>query len=150
MRSIRNWYEGRNAPTSGHSIQLAKVYPAVFRVLLDLVGRPDLWELCQAASQQLEVEKSEHTNRTCSPIYYEKNFVINVVLNPAVNGKFNQRQLWFLGLLQRHHKVKPDDIVSFWRVTLRTAQADIAGLVQAELIYLVGARKTGWYEVAHM
>jgi hypothetical protein len=116
------------------------------RMLLQLMDRPDLWEYCNVADAQPSVSNAVHTAAPRPPIYPERNFVINVTLHPAVTGKLNPRQLWFLGLLQRHHKIKADDIASTWNVSTRTAQADIAGLVAAGLVHLVGARKTGWYE----
>jgi hypothetical protein len=145
-RTIRNWYKGEHAPKTVHLLLLAKSLPSIMRMVLHLMERPDLWEYCKVGALQPAVSNTAHAAAALPPVYYERNFVINVTLHPAVTGKLNPRQLWFLGLLQCHHKIKPDDIASTWNVSTRTAQADIAGLVAAGLVHLVGSRKTGWYE----
>jgi hypothetical protein len=46
----------------------------------------------------------------------------------------NQRQLWFLGLVQQGYQVKAADIASFWGVSSRTAKYDMADLVRLRLV----------------
>lgn len=125
---------------------LAKIYPNVLRRMLEIIGRYDAWELC---TENDIPEKMESTFYKASneDIYSIKFVTINVVVDARIASQFNQRQLWFLGQLQRGNKVRAEDIVGTWQVSAITAKRDIAGIVDAGMIKFVGARKNGWYMV---
>ncbi len=144
LHSIRKWYQGHNAPKSAHLLMLAKIYPNVLRRMLEIIGRYDAWELC---TENDIPEKMESTFYKASneDIYSIKFVTINVVVDARIAGQFNQRQLWFLGQLQRGSKVRAEDIVMTWQISVITAKRDIAGLVDAGMIEFVGARKNGYY-----
>jgi Fic family protein len=70
-------------------------------------------------------------------------------LPSSLAALLNHRQLWFLGRLQQGWFPNAENIETTWRVSLRTAQRDIATLVDIGLVRFTGARKTGWYELAN-
>lgn len=144
LHSISKWYQGHNAPKSAHLLMLAKIYPSVLRRMLEIIGRYDAWELCTENDipEKMESTFYEPSKRD---VYSNRFVTINVVVDARVASQFNQRQLWFLGQLQRGSKVKAEDIVLTWHVILMTARRDIAGLMESGMIVFVGARKNGYY-----
>lgn len=146
-RTARNWYEGCNPPSSGHLLVLARSYPAILKMILQLAARSDLAALCT-----LEKEEPERT-----PADTEKGSVIgkdgaifctiNVTIGLSTASKLNQRQLWFLGMLQQGYVVKAEHIMSTWSVSLRTAKYDIAQLANDGIIRFSGTKKAGKYEI---
>lgn len=149
-RAIRNWYEGRNVPNSVHLLMLAQSSPNVLRVLLQLIGHGYMaefisWEFSPANRPLRGAGISNDAN-----IYGERFFTINVTLAPQTAAKLNQRQLWFFGLMQRGREARASDISDTWKVTMRTAKSDLAGLIKLELIRFVGARKNGMYVLGNL
>lgn len=144
-RAIRNWYEGRNAPNSLHLLMLARSSPNVLRVLLELIGHGYIneaicWEKISVNGLHYASGVSED-----AMIYGERLFTINVTTTREIAASLNQRQLWFLGLLQAGQEVKANDIVATWKVTLRCVKSDLAHLKKLGLIRFIGARKNGCY-----
>ena len=146
LRAIRDWYEGRKPPKSIHLLLLATHYQEVLLLVMKLIGRTDLWVAYQQYINSLNTDPGEPKNPLSETIYSARSCTINVTLNIESAGKLNQRQLWFLGLLQQGHKIKAADIMAVWKVSFRAAKYDVAGLADLELVRFVGARKTGYYE----
>jgi len=144
---VRKWYRGSNAPESVHLLELARIYPCVLRMILELIGRSDVWDACVRNSIPQKMQAEHSTGHLKRVVYYDKFVVIGVIVNLMIGCQLNQRQLWFLGRLQQGHKVKVDDISAVWRVHFRTAQRDITGLRRASLIRLAGVRREGCYEL---
>ena len=44
LRAIKNWYEARNAPSSGHLLLLARSSPSILKFILMQIGGEDLWD----------------------------------------------------------------------------------------------------------
>lgn len=147
LSTIKKWYEGRNPPNSCNLIQLARHSPSVLRVLMELVGKQEVWERYKSELSSINTSGDRSGNVPPPIIYPEESFGINVRIDFAVGNKLNARQLWFLGLLQNGHTMKAEHIAVTWQVTVRAGEADIAGLVKAKLIHFVGAKKTGRYEI---
>ncbi len=145
-RAIRNWYEARNAPNSVHLLLLARSSAHVLRILLELIERVDLAEFSERGFSEPEI--LDHTlKKILMPKFYsEKDFTIKVSVPPEVAYQLNQRQLWFLGILQQGLDARASDIASVWHVTTRTAKFDIAELIKLKLIRYIGSRKAGRYE----
>ena len=143
-RAIRNWYEARNAPNSMHLLLLAQASPEVFQALLVLLGRSDILEVLQ--SEKLAAEKIANLP-AISETHGEDYFTINVKISAALRCQLNHRQLWFLGLLQEGHNIRAAHISTCWGVTLRTARADIAQMIEQRLVRFRGNKKEGKYKV---
>lgn len=145
LRAIKNWYQGRNAPSSSHLLTLARSSPSILQIVLEQVGGADLRD----AFMLLEMGHNKGMDaktilKTASEIT-ENSFRIHVDISPAMAGKLNERQLWFLGILQQGQKLKTADIAAQWGVTDRSARGDVAALTELGLIRLAGSRKAGWY-----
>ncbi|NBX72839.1 MAG: hypothetical protein EBQ89_00915 [Alphaproteobacteria bacterium] len=126
LRAIKNWYEARNAPSSGHLLLLARSSPSILKFILQQIGGEDLWDAFQLLSHHAlatvpEPENDGFTDKTVS-----ENVPINVPLK-----SFNDRQRWFLILLKRKNKACAEDITGHFCVAIKTARRDIEGLKDA-------------------
>lgn len=68
----------------------------------------------------------------------------------TLRTSLNDRQVWFVGALERGEPVRADDIVRQFGCTIRTARRDLAALEQAGVVEFVGARKNGSYRVKEL
>jgi hypothetical protein len=145
LRAIKNWYEARNTPSSGHLLLLARSSPSILKFLLEQVGGEQLWDAFQRhGSRHQDMQLPQNATST-SEIYTDKFVSINVSIDPSVVGNLNQRQLWFIGRLQQNYPVKTEDISNAWQINPRTAWRDVGALVEMKIIQFTGAKKTGRY-----
>lgn len=143
LRAIKNWYEARNAPSSGHLLLLARSSPSILKFILMQIGGEDLWDAFRLLSSHDLASAPEPDMLVITDENDAKNVPINVPLKTL-----NERQRWFLILLRRKNKARAEDIAAHFDVSLKTAKRDIEGLKDVGKILFVGARKTGRYEVA--
>lgn len=144
-RAIRNWYEGVNAPNCGHLVALARHTPVIVEAFLGLVGYGEIWELYQEQTTLQDNSMRKGKAGSSGTKYSDKDVTIDITINRKTASRLNQRQLWFLGRLQRGDAPNADAIARTWGVTLRTARRDVAALGGMDLISFVGAKKTGCY-----
>ncbi len=145
LRAIKNWYEARNAPSSGHLLLLSRSSPALLKFILEQIGGGDLWDAFNLLGGRTDAGKAKNPNKE-REIYSAKSCTISSP--PGKEGRrLNHRQLWFLESLKEGKRSKADDIARAWKVSPRTAKYDIAELTDAGLIQFVGAKKTGRYKV---
>jgi hypothetical protein len=142
--TVRKWRSGCNSLCLGHFLLLAKVYPEVLQAMLDLVGH----ESVSVTPNQTVFDEPEAPKSTpLGKIYSAKYCTINFNLSLDIARRLNQRQLWFLGLLQQNQRINADDIAIVWDVSARMAKYDVETLLEQGLIRFRGAKKNGWYEV---
>ncbi|MDX2028568.1 MAG: DeoR family transcriptional regulator [Alphaproteobacteria bacterium] len=141
LRAIKNWYQARNTPSSGHLLLLARSSPSILKFILMQIGGEDLWDAFRLLSSHALATAPEPE----MPVYTDTSFTENVPINVPIKS-FNERQRWFLILLKRKNKARAEDIAAHFEVALKTAKRDIEGLKDAGKIRFVGARKTGRYE----
>ena len=142
LRAIKNWYEARNAPTSGHLLLLARSSPSILKFILEQIGGEDLWDAFQLLSHHDQTLAAEPQEEDFEAIFTDKNVPINVPLK-----SFNDRQRWFLILLKRKNRACAEDITEHFDVAIKTARRDIEGLKDAGKIRFIGAKRTGGYQI---
>lgn len=142
LRAIKNWYEARNAPSSGHLLLLARSSPSILKFILVQIGGEDLWDAFRLLSDHALASAPESE----IPVYSDNSVTKNVPINVPIKS-LNERQRWFLILLRRKSKARAEDISDHFSVALKTAKRDIDGLKDGGKIRFVGARKTGRYEI---
>ncbi|MEM7620748.1 MAG: hypothetical protein AAF228_09870 [Pseudomonadota bacterium] len=147
LKSINNWYQGYNAPNAGHLLMLAKSYPQVLKNVLEVIDRTDVWEFCLTENIPAKMYHKTGGYKQEASIYSVKYDPTNLITSLKIDIKLNNRQVWFIGELRIRKNLKANDIVKQWSVSNATAKRDIAGLVDANLIHFVGAKKNGHYEV---
>lgn len=145
--TISKWYRAMNAPKSAHLLILAANYPKVLRGLLFMIGREDIWRYCLLNNIPEKMVAGVDEGVEEKALYSDKFVRVDVVLNLEIAVQFNQRQLWFLGELQRGNSLQAREITRVWNRTLRTARRDIQKMVQYGAIEHCGAPKNGRYRL---
>lgn len=142
LRAIKNWYQARNTPSSGHLLLLARSSPSILKFILVQIGGEDLWDAFRLLSSHALASAPEPE----IPVYDVTNPAENVPINVPIKS-LNERQRWFLILLRRKNEASAEDIAGHFDVALKTARRDMEGLKEAGKIRFVGSRKTGSYEI---
>jgi len=145
LRTIKNWYSARHAPSASHLLALARMSKELLRVVLEEIGEQSLLGAYDLLKENPDPPESIPLNGSDVEFYSAKSCTINVTIDMGAAGRVNQRQLWFVGMLQQGQRIKAEDIAHTWGVSQRTAKYDVAGLMDNGLVEFIGARKTGWY-----
>lgn len=146
-RTVKNWYEAKNAPSAGRLLLLARTSPTLLKFILEQIGGGDLTDAFNLLEGHMAGVQKEKKLPRKMEIYSAVNCTINPTRSNGTGKKFNQRQIWFIEKMKRGENLRAEDIVYAWQVSLRTAKYDIAELMAAEIIEFRGAKKTGWYEL---
>ncbi len=142
LRAIKNWYEARNVPSSGHLLLLARSSPSILKFILTQIGGEDLWDAFRLLSHHELATMPEPE----IPNFGGKNPAQNVPINVPIKS-LNERQRWFLILLRRRGKASAEDIAFHFGVAIKTARRDIDGLKEVGKVSFTGAKKTGRYKI---
>jgi hypothetical protein len=142
LRAIKNWYEARNAPSSGHLLLLARSSPSILKFILEQIGGEDLWDAFQLLSHHAPAVASEPPETVYRDIFTDKN-----VRNHVPIKSLNERQRWFLILLKRNNQAAAQDISGHFNVAIKTAERDIMGLKSAGKIRFEGSKRMGRYQI---
>ena len=142
LRAIKNWYEARNAPSSGHLLLLARSSPSILKFILEQIGGEDLWDAFQLLSHHALTSAPEPEKADFKAKITDKNVRINVP-----RKSLNARQRWFLILLRRKNTASAEDIAGHFDVAIKTAERDLVGLKEAGKIRFVGSKRTGSYKI---
>jgi len=142
LRAIKNWYEARHAPSSGHLLLLARSSPSILKFVLEQIGGEDLWDAFQLLSPNNVAVAPEAEMAICSDCFISTNVPLNVPIK-----RLNERQRWFLMRLKNNKRSCAQDISIYWGVTIKTARRDIGGLKVKEKIRFTGSKRTGIYEL---
>jgi hypothetical protein len=146
-RAVRNWYEGRNAPSSSNIVLLARHMPAIIEVVLRLSGRENVWKAYELVTEHRNSLNGLPSDEVLEKYLADRNVDIKVHLSRSIAQDLNQRQLWFMSTLQQGIGLKADDIINLWKVSARTAWRDIAELENVGLIKFNGSKRHGNYVV---
>ena len=144
--TIKKWKNGLNPPRLRHFSLVLKHYPDARQFLLDLV----IHNMASKGDKiVLKIPRTDLVlqDTACAKFYGAKYCTISLSLPIRIAIELNQRQLWFLGLLQQGEHRKADYISATWQVSLRMAKYDVEDLIKQSLIRFKGAKKNGWYEV---
>lgn len=145
LRTIKNWYSAKNAPSSGHLLLLARSSPSILKFILTEIGGEDLKDAFLLLDRKSEDPENTAMHEQQQPVYGAKNCTIK---NPdAVSAleNLNRRQVWFLDELRAGRSARSKDICARWDVALRTAKADVTEMVTLRLLMFKGSKKTGRY-----
>lgn len=141
LRAIRNWYEGRHAPSSIHLLRLAKSSPQILQLVLRLIGGEELAD----AFSLLTVSGGSNAKASPKPNMEETYGEKNCTIDSEILENLNRRQRWFIDQLQAGRAVRPRDLCTRWQVSLRTAKADVAQMNKAGLVAYYGSKRAGAY-----
>ncbi len=137
LRTVKNWYEARNAPSAGHLLLLARSSAQILKFTLRQIGGDDLWNAFTLLSDVTLVTYAQQSSLTSEENSLKENVPINVPLN--------ERQRWFLLSLKKETNLSAKDIAKHFSVTIKTARRDINGLKTMHKISFIGSKRTGRY-----
>ena len=142
-RTVKNWYEGRRAPSLCNFISMAKTSSKLVKLFLQLSGYTDLADILCA---QIKVEKMG--GAAVEFEVYRINFdTIKMQNDLDIFQNLNQRQVRFYFQVRQSNKPTALDMTNFWNIGIATAKRDIAGLINSGLICFKGSRRNGYYIV---
>lgn len=138
LRTIKNWYEGRSAPSSSHFILLARCSPTIRKFLFSHIFGRDFWG---------DFELIQNVSLTANIAFSMNGYSVHnhVTINGTIT--LNERQKWFLLVLQNERNAAAKNIVEKWGVSFRTARRDIQGLKDDGRIEYRGSKKSGHYNI---
>lgn len=146
LRAARNWYDGENSPSLLHFVLLARNYPELVDLFLNLCQqRPDKSPV-RAAKRPVEGTPDPGESKPMLPPKTTDHVGNNVGNREGVEA-CNSRQLWFMLRLQEGATATAEALASCWRVSVRTAERDITQLRQHGLITYHGSKRTGHYSL---
>ena len=144
LRAARNWYDGENSPSLLHFVLLARNYPELVALFLDLCQRRS--EKSPASGTEQQPEGTQEP--VISKLRLSKMATGNVGNQDGI-GACNSRQLWFMLRLQEGATATAEALADCWRVSVRTAERDITALRQHGLITYHGSKRAGCYRLVH-
>lgn len=139
--SIKRWYTSKKAPSLGHFLILMRTYPVIFEMFLKASGHGYLI----AYIRPLAEDNAENSASLSAPEGDISDVPINIIDVPI--NFLNERQDWFLILLQDTNEGRAEHIAAEFGVSLKTARRDIEKLKEVGKIRFVGAKKTGRYKI---
>lgn len=143
-RTVKAWYEGRNMPSLLGYIHLARCYPELIELFLNQ---------CQLRSS-MSPPKPSKVSRSSAVSGAAKVFTTGVnaaenvgndVGNRVGTMDCNTRQLWFMLRIEEGAVATAEALADCWRVSIRTAERDIAELQKQKLVSYCGTRRRGQY-----
>ena len=141
LRTIKSWYEGQNAPSLFHFLQLCVDSPEFLAAILKVIGYGDL-------TQHIMLRDKHNTPLKAVPTIEVYSINFDAIKSPDVLDLVRQlgiRQVWFYSQLKKGRRYGVNDIVAFWEVGTATAKRDIADLVRLGLVRYVGSKRNGYY-----
>ncbi len=141
FRTVRNWYEGRCCPNLYSFITLAKAYPGLILLFLNLCNRSDLAILVSTYEKVIKT-KEDHPQVQIYKVDFD---ILNQEKNWEAILDINMRQIWFYEQLKEGQKISAKHLAHFGKVGIATARRDIQKLKNLGLVCFVGARKNGYY-----
>ncbi|HOO81390.1 MAG TPA: DeoR family transcriptional regulator [Alphaproteobacteria bacterium] len=137
FNTVKKWYEASTVPSLRHFLLLLECSSSLREfVLCYLFGEDILDDLALISS--VDQSRPVFENNTD---FEPKNVTINDTI------RLNERQKWFLLLLQNERKAAAKNIVEKWGVSFRTARRDIQGLKEDGRIEYCGSNKSGRYSI---
>ncbi|ESQ87915.1 hypothetical protein ABAC460_17135 [Asticcacaulis sp. AC460] len=149
ISTVTNWYQGKNVPGARYLLLLARSSPTILRFVLMQIGGELLLDAYGIfASRATPANASKIPNQM--PVFQARNVSKNGSMAPpnGFTSLFNQRQQWFISKLETDPNVTAADIVTYWKVGVRTAWRDIEILKRTRRIIFVGSKRSGQYRVA--
>ncbi len=139
--TIKKWYTGKKPPTTGHFMILVQKYPEALKAFLEASGHGYLI----AYIRPLTEDSAENSVSSSTAEEDIGDVPINIIDVPI--NFLNERQDWFLILLQDTNDGRAEHIAAEFGVSLKTARRDIEKLKEVGKIRFVGAKKTGRYKI---
>ena len=151
-RSAKHWMAAQHGPDTVFFLRLVATSPVIRAFVLGII------ESQQSALAEAGIVGSGrasfghgHREEIAAGRYWPNSDPINGPESGPVNGPItdglNERQRWILDRVACGLSARARDVAAHWRVSIKSARRDIAGLCACNLLHFVGARKNGRYHL---
>ena len=141
LKTIKNWYAGRNVPHLSHFLELCVSDQSFLHAILKQIGYGAL-----TGQRELWHPPKNQDNGTMAFEVYSIIFdTINSVETLDLIRKLNIRQLWFYGELKNGRSPGMSDLIHLWAVGEATAKRDLSDMAKLGIIHHTGSRRNGHY-----
>lgn len=153
-RTVKHWLSAQHGPDAVFFLRLVVSSPVIRAFVLGLIEGPasksssvhvDRFSLSAAREAYLAGEGIFGAMATDDRKDDPKGDPDHDPINDPEQVELNERQHWFLAQVAGGGRCAAKEIMTIWRVSLKTARRDIGGLQQARLLEYVGSRRKGRY-----
>ncbi|MBA4780879.1 MAG: hypothetical protein IPF48_14060 [Sphingomonadales bacterium] len=151
-RSAKHWMAAQHGPDTVFFLRLVATSPVIRAFVLGIIE----------SQQSSSAEASKigpgitsfgqgHREEMSAGRYWPNSDTINDPesgpVNDPITSGLNERQRWILDRVARGLSTRARDVAAHWRVSIKSARRDLAGLCACNLLHFVGARKNGRYHL---
>jgi hypothetical protein len=151
-RSAKHWMAGQHGPDTVFFLRLVATSPVIRAFVLGII------ESQQSSSAEAAIIGpgitsfgQGHREEMSAGRYWPNSDTINDPesgpVNDPITSGLNERQRWILDRVARGLSTRARDVAAHWRVSIKSARRDLAGLCACNLLHFVGARKNGRYHL---
>lgn len=153
-RTVKHWLSGQHGPDTVYFLRLVVSPPVIRAFVLGLIEGPasrrmpdpvDRYSLATAKDAYAAGEAVLDPSRPAGRKHDPEDDPDRDPVNGPETVELNDRQHWFLTQVAEGGRCGAADIVTTWKVSLKTARRDIRGLQQANLLVYVGSCRKGRY-----
>ncbi|MBK8274228.1 MAG: hypothetical protein IPK89_15740 [Sphingomonadales bacterium] len=151
-RSAKHWMAAQHGPDTVFFLRLVATSPVIRAFVLGIIESQQsaLSEAAIVGPGRASLGHG-HREEMATGRYWPNSDPINgpesgPVNDPITDG-LNERQRWLLDRVARGLSTRARDVAAHWRVSIKSARRDIAGLCACNLLHFVGARKNGRYHL---
>lgn len=151
-RSAKHWMAAQHGPDTVFFLRLVATSPVIRAFVLGII-ESQRSEMPEPTVQMQDVSESGGGNREgqASGRHWPNSDPINDPKsgpgNDPITAGLNERQLWVIDRVGRGYPARARDIAAHWKVSIKSARRDLAGLCACDLLRFVGARKNGRYQL---
>lgn len=153
-RTVKHWLSAQHGPDTMYFLRLVVSSPVIRAFVLGLIEGPasrqkpdpmDRFSLATAKDAYAAGEASHAPSSRGNLRNDPKDDPDRDPINDPETVELNERQHWFLTRIAEGGRCGAAEIMSIWKVSMKTARRDIRGLQQANLLVYVGSRRKGQY-----
>lgn len=154
-RTVKHWLSAQHGPDTVFFLRLVVSSPVIRAFVLGLIEGPasrstsiqiDRFSLSAAREAYSAGEGAFRAMATADRKHDPKGDPNRDPINDPELVELNERQHWFLARVAEGGRCGAKEIMTIWRVSLKTARRDISGLQQAQFLKYVGSRRKGRYQ----
>jgi hypothetical protein len=151
-RSAKHWMAAQHGPDTVFFLRLVATSPVIRAFVLGIIEsqQSDSTELSERRRSGTASGRGHGEERALGRYWPNSGPINDPESDPGndpITGHLNERQRWILDRVGRGFQTTARDISSQWRVSVKTARRDLAGLCACGLLQFVGARKNGRYHL---
>lgn len=151
-RTVKHWLSAQHGPDTVYFLRLVVSSPVIRAFVLGLIEGPasrqkpmDRFSLATAKDAYAAGEAILAPSSPGNLRNDLKDDPDRGPINDPETIELNERQHWFLTRIAEGGRYGAIEIMSTWKVSMKTARRDIRGLQQANLLVYVGSRRKGRY-----